>query len=137
MSLWWIPQLDIRAAYHVRLHLWLHCRLLASFSTQKGASKVKKTKSSDVTCTKRLSSNILKYVDHASGPARSTSFGHGCHDLCLPRSGCLSSTFQPGGQAEHAYLTLPRWHHNSARQTRLQLLHVSGAPPGCPTRRPL
>ena len=76
----------------MRLHLWLHCRLLASFSTQKGASKVKKTKSSDVTCTKRLSSNILKYVDHASGPARSTSFGHGCHDLCLPRSGCLSST---------------------------------------------
>ena len=42
-----------------REHLSFHCLAEASLSTQKGASSVRARKSRLVTCTKRLSSNML------------------------------------------------------------------------------
>ena len=60
-----------------------HWRLSASFHIQKGENKVSAVKSSDVTCTKRLSLKSWKYSVHESAPAKAACMHavasvHGC-----------------------------------------------------------
>ena len=62
----WLPCLQ---RIYAGSHLPCHWRLSASFHIQKGENKQSAVKSSDVTCTNRLSRNSWKYSVHEAPPA--------------------------------------------------------------------
>ena len=91
----WLPCLQ---RIYAGSHLPCHWRLSASFHIQKGENKQSAVKSSDVTCTNRLSRNSWKYSVHDAPPANAACKQVRPHRLSPDRQdaqGCMLTALRP------------------------------------------